>query len=44
MFDVFTCEISVDVVAQDHAEKEDETKASDDQTTHQKTVSAFFLN
>lgn len=44
MFDVFTCEISVNVVAQDHAEKEDETKASDDQTTHQKTVSAFFLN
>ncbi len=34
----------MDAVAQDHAEKEDETEASEDQTTHQKTVSAFFLN
>lgn len=41
---VFTCEISVDVVAQDHAKEEDETKASGDHTTHQKTVAAFFLN
>jgi len=44
MYVVFTCEISVDAVAEDHAKEEDETKASEDHTTHQKTVAALFLN
>lgn len=44
MYVVFTCEISVDVVAKDHAKEEDETKASGDHTTHQKTVASFILN